>query len=119
MAAELKRLHVLPVPGGSSTSQMMGKKNPVLPQFELLPAKHLREGKAAAEKLLVELVMQLSSGFELLTKLMVPDQVPDKVCAVQDAAKSVRAKLGEKPDRAGDVEDVRLVLKWDSKQYVA
>lgn len=119
VAAELKRLHVLKVPGVSSTSQMTGEKRPALPHIELPPAKCLREGKAVAENLLVELVSQLSSGFELLTKLMVPDQVPDKVCAVQDAAKSVRAKLGEKSDWVGDVEDVRLVLKWDSEHYVA
>ena len=89
VAAKLKRLHVLPIPGGSSTSQTTGKKRPALPHVESPPAKCLREGKAVAENLLVELVAQLSSGFELLTKLMVPDQVPDIVCAVQDAAKSV------------------------------
>ena len=119
VAAELKRLHVLPLLGGWSTSQTIGEKRPASPHVEPPPAKRLREGKAAAENLLVELVAQISSGFELLAKLMVLDQVPDKVCAVQDAAKSVRAKLGEKPDWVGDVEDVRSVLKWDSKQYVA
>ena len=89
VAAELKRFHVLPVLGGSSTNQTTGEKRPVLPHIESPPAKCLRECKAVAKNLLVKLVAQLSSGFELLTKLMVPDQVPDKVCAVQDAAKSV------------------------------
>ena len=119
VAAELKRLHVLPVPGGSSTSQTTGEKRPASLHIESPPAKCLRESKAVAMNLLVELVAQPSSGFELLTELMVPDQVPDKVCAVQDAAKSVRAKLGEKTDWVRDVEDVRLVFKWDSEQYVA
>ena len=94
---------MIPVLGGSSTSQTTGEKRPASPHVEPPPAKRLREGKAAAENLLVELVAQLISGFKLLTKLIVPDQVLDKVCVVQDAAKNVRAKLGEKADWVGDV----------------
>ena len=78
VVAKLKRLHVLPVPGGSSTSQTTGEKRPVSPHVESPPTNRLREGKAAAENLLIELVAHLSSGFELLTKLMVPDQVRER-----------------------------------------